>query len=159
MTIEDAARFGDVVLLAVPFRRPEALPPALAVVGKVVIDAMNPYTESGDIMDLEGRTSSEITAERLPGSRLVKAFNTMHHETLRTEGRPSVPKERRLVIFLAGDDGRAKATVAGLIEEIGFAPIDTGSLVHGGELLEPGSEIYNEPLLPGEARRILSIIG
>jgi predicted dinucleotide-binding enzyme len=157
MSVEEAARFGDIVVLATPFRRPEALPPPLAVSGKVVIDAMNPYTESGEVMDLGGKTSSAITAERLPGARLVKAFNTMHAETLRSEARLSVPEQQRLAIFLAGDDGRANARVATLIEEIGFTPVDTGSLAHGGRLQEPGSKIHDRPLLPAEARRILAM--
>ena len=156
MTVEDVARFGDLVVLTAPFRRPEALPPPELVMGKVVIDAMNPYDESGGLMDLEGRTSSSITAERLPGARLVKAFNTMHHETLRGGGRSHVPEEQRLVVFVAGDDGRAKERVATLIGEIGFAPIDTGSLAIGGRLQEPGSKIYDRPLLPAEARRLLA---
>jgi len=159
MSVEEAARSGEVVLLAAPFRRPEALPPPVTVAGKVVIDAMNPFSETGEITDLGGKTSSAITAERLPGARLVKAFNTMHFETLRTEGRPSIPKEQRLVIFLAGDDGRAKATVSRLIEEIGFTPVDTGSLARGGRLQEPGSRIVNKPMLPAEARRTLKMIG
>ncbi|HEY6679552.1 MAG TPA: NAD(P)-binding domain-containing protein, partial [Actinomycetota bacterium] len=65
MSVEEAARFGGIVVLAVPFRKPEALPPPLAVTGKVVIDAMNAYGESGEVMDLGGKTSSAITAERL----------------------------------------------------------------------------------------------
>jgi predicted dinucleotide-binding enzyme len=159
MSVEEAARFGEVLVLAAPFRRPEALPPSVSVAGKVVIDAMNPFTETGEIMDLGGKTSSAITAERLPGARLVKAFNTMNSETLRTEGRRSVPKEQRLVIFLAGDDGPAKATVGRLVEEIGFTPIRTGSLARGGRLQEPGSKIFNRPMLPAEARRTLKMIG
>lgn len=159
MSVEEAARFGEVVVLAAPFRRPEALPPPVSVAGKVVIDAMNPFTETGEIMDLGGKTSSAVTAERLPGARLVKAFNTMNSETLRTEGRRSVPKEQRLVIFLAGDDGPAKATVGRLVEEIGFTPIRTGSLARGGRLQEPGSKIFNRPMLPAEARRTLKMIG
>jgi len=43
MTVADGARWADIVLLAVPWRSPEALPPADAVAGKIVIDAMNPY--------------------------------------------------------------------------------------------------------------------
>jgi len=159
MSVEEAARFAEVVVLAAPFRRPEALPPPVSVAGKVVIDAMNPFTETGEIMDLGGKTSSAITAERLPGARLVKAFNTMNSETLRTEGRRSVPKEQRLVIFLAGDDGPAKATVGRLVEEIGFTPIRTGSLARGGRLQEPGSRVFNRPILPAEARRTLKMIG
>jgi 8-hydroxy-5-deazaflavin:NADPH oxidoreductase len=159
MTVEEAARFGDVVVLAAPFRKPEALPPPLAVVGKVVVDAMNPYAEGGGLIDLEGKTSSAVTAERLPGARIVKAFNTIYFETLRTEGRRSVPEDQRFVIFVAGDDARAKATVGRLIEEIGFTPIDTGPLVHGGRLQEPGSRIFKTPMLAPEARRTISILG
>ena len=159
MTVEDAARFGEVVLLAAPFRSEDALPPPSAVAGKIVIDAMNPVTETGEIIDLAGMTSSEVTAERLPDARLVKAFNTMPFETLSKEGRRSVPKERRFVVFLAGDDGRAKARVKRLIEEIGFTPIDTGSLAYGGQRLQPGSDAFNKPLLPAEARKILSLAG
>jgi predicted dinucleotide-binding enzyme len=156
MTVTDAARFGDVVLLAVPFRRPEALPRPDLVMGKIVIDAMNPYAEGGGLLDLDGRTSSSITAERLPGCRLVKAFNTMHWETLASGGRPHVPEAQRLAIFLAGDDARAKERVANLIREIGFAPVDTGSLAIGGRLQEPGSKIYDRPMLPPEARVALA---
>ncbi len=156
MTVQEATEFGDLVVLAVPFRRPEALPPAIGVMGKVVVDAMNPYTEDGGLMDLGGRTSSEIVAERLPGCRLVKAFNTIHVDVLRTGGRMGTPEGRRLVIFLAGDDGRAKATVAQLIREIGFAPLDTGSLALGGRLMEPGSAIFDRPMLPAEARDVLA---
>src|SRR5437868_4313144 len=47
MTVEDAARWGEVVVLAVPWRSHEALPPPDAVAGKVVIDAMNPYRAWG----------------------------------------------------------------------------------------------------------------
>lgn len=156
MTVEDAARFGEIVVLAVPFRRPEALPRPDLVMGKVVVDAMNPYAEGGGLLDLAGKTSSAVTAERLPGARLVKAFNTMHWQTLASGGRLHVPEEQRLVIFLAGDDTRAKDRVATLIREAGFAPVDTGSLAIGGRLQEPGSKIYNAPMLPPEARRTLA---
>ena len=156
MSVEDAARFGEIVVLAVPFRRPEALPRPDLVMGKVVVDAMNPYAEDGGLLDLAGKTSSAITAERLPGARLVKAFNTMHRDTLATGGRLHVPEEQRLVIFVAGDDARAKERVATLVREAGFAPVDTGSLAFGGRLQEPGSKIYHRPMLPAEARRTLA---
>ena len=60
------------------------------------------------------------------------------------------------MIFLAGDDARAKDRVAQLIREIGFAPVDTGSLAIGGRLQEPGSKIFDRPLLPAEARNVLA---
>jgi 8-hydroxy-5-deazaflavin:NADPH oxidoreductase len=156
MTVDEVAAFGEVVVLAAPFRKPEALPRPDLVKGKIVVDAMNPYAEGGEVLDLGGRTSSVVTAERLPGARVVKAFNTIHRDTLASAGRPYVPEEQRLVVFLAGDDARAKDRVAQLIREIGFAPVDTGSLAIGGRLQEPGSKIFDRALLPSEARQTLA---
>ena len=158
VTIEQAARFGDVVVLAVPFA-PDALPPSSSLAGKIVIDAMNAVTEAGTEMDLGGRASSDIVAERLPDARIVKAFNTIEPAVLRHEQRRSIPSERRYVVFLAGDDGLAKARVSALIEEIGFTPVDTGSLAWGGHLQAPGSDIFNRPMLPPEAQRVLWSMG
>ena len=157
MTIEDAARFGEVILLAVPWRTPEALPSADALSGKVVIDAMNPYSEKGEPFDLgSGTTSSQEVLQRLPGARLVKAFNTMYYEHLAARGNPNLPLEERLVLFVAGDDAEAKQIVCKLIVEIGFAPVDTGSLKEGGRKQQPGSQIYNRPMTPPEAEQILN---
>ena len=155
LTVDEAASFGEVVLLAVPFRKPEALPSLETVAGKVVIDAMNPYGEGG-VMDLGDSTSSEETAKRLPGARVVKAFNTLYYKLLQDEGRPEGDVQDRLAVFLAGDDEEAKAVVSKLIEEIGFAPIDTGSLREGGRRLGPGSPLYNTPVKGGDAQEAVS---
>ena len=154
-TVEEVADFGDVVLVAMPFFAYEVLP-ADRLAGKVVVDAMNYYERRDGRIDFNGLTSSEVVAQHLPNSRLVKAFNTMHYQTLRTEGRPSAPMEERLVLFVAGDDEEAKAVVSRLIEEIGFAPVDTGSLRDGGRKQEPSSPIYNVPMTAGRAREELA---
>jgi predicted dinucleotide-binding enzyme len=153
MTVPEAAKFGEIILLAVPWRSPEALPPAEFVAGKIVIDAMNPYSAEGEVMDLGERTSSEEVARRLPRARLVKAFNTMYYHTLATEARPN--EHNRLALFLAGDDPQAKTVVAKLIEQIGFAALDTGSLREGGRKQQPGSPIYNLPMALEEAHEAL----
>lgn len=153
-TVEEAARFGEVVLLAVPWRTPEALPPAYLLEGKIVIDAMNPYADGGGITDLGDSSSSEETQKRLPGARLVKAFNTIWFQHLATRGRADLPPEERHAIFVAGDDAEAKATVVRLIEEIGFAPIDTGALRDGGRRQQPGTALYNKVLTGAEARAL-----
>ena len=146
MTVDDAARFAEMVLLAVPWRTPEALPSPATVRGKIVIDAMNPYAASGGIERLDTSTSSsEETLKRLPGARLVKAFNTIHYKHLSERGRTDVPLDKRHAIFLAGDDADAKRVVSRLIEEIGFAPVDTGSL-HDGRKQEPNTPVYNQVL-------------
>ncbi|HWW03315.1 MAG TPA: NADPH-dependent F420 reductase [Candidatus Acidoferrum sp.] len=153
MTAEEAAKFGEVVLLAVPWRTPEAWPGLQSVAGKIVIDAMNPYSADGEIMDLGDKLSSDEVARRLPGARVVKAFNTMYYHTLATEAR--APGKERLVLFLAGDDAEAKAVVSKLIDEIGFAPVDTGSLREGGRKQRPGSSFYNKPMTAAQARQAL----
>jgi predicted dinucleotide-binding enzyme len=154
VTVDEAAGFGEVVVLAVPWsRREEGLPSAGLLVDKIVIDAINPYTPDFRIEDLGDDTSSEDIVRRLPGARIVKAFNTMYCERLRDEGDTNAPAEDRLALFVAGDDAEAKAVVSRLIEDIGFAPVDTGSLREGGRKQQPGSSIYNIPLSAGPAAR------
>lgn len=156
MTNEEAARFGEVVVLAVPWRSREAWPKAEWVAGKVVIDAMNPYSAEGEVMDLDGQLSSDEVARHLRGAKVVKAFNTMYYHTLATEARR--PEANRLALFLAGDDAQAKTFVANLIDEIGFAPVETGSLHEGGRKQQPGSPIYNKPMTAEQARQALAAL-
>jgi 8-hydroxy-5-deazaflavin:NADPH oxidoreductase len=154
-TPEGAVKFGDVIVLAVPWRRMDELPPAEGFAGKVVIDAMNPYSATGHVIDLGDRTSSEEVAKRIPKARLVKAFNTIYWKTLETGSRLKGSIEDRQAVFLAADDPEAKAVVAKLIEEIGFAPIDTGSLKEGGRRQQPGSPIYGRPMTARKARDLV----
>ncbi|HEY2393799.1 MAG TPA: NADPH-dependent F420 reductase [Candidatus Angelobacter sp.] len=156
VTIAEASKFGNVVLLAVPWRSPEALPHPELLRNKIVIDAMNPYRPDGGFYDLEGSTSSEIVLKRIPGSRLVKAFNTIYYVHLAERGRKDLPLDDRHTIYVAGDDTEAKQVVARLIEEIGFAPVDTGSLREGGRIQEPDSPIYNQTYNAREAREFLA---
>ena len=113
MTVEDAVAFGEVILLAIPWRKRQELPPSSLFGGKIVVDAMNPYSENFEVIDLGDSTSSEEIRKQLPSARLVKAFNTMYYETLRTDGRNS--EDGRLLLFLAGDDPDAKDVVSKLI--------------------------------------------
>jgi predicted dinucleotide-binding enzyme len=152
MNVADAAHFGDVILLAVPWHVDAAMPPPELLRGKIVVDAMNPYRPEGGFFDLGNSTSSEIVLRRIPGARLVKAFNTIYYEHLATRGRKDLPVQERHAIYVAGDDTQAKKIVSSLIEEIGFAPVDTGSLREGGRLQQPDSLIYNQTFTAREAR-------
>jgi 8-hydroxy-5-deazaflavin:NADPH oxidoreductase len=152
-TPEEAAKFGEVVVLAIPWRNKESLPRPGLFKGKVVVDAMNPYSALGKVMDLGDTTSSGEVAKLLPDARLVKAFNTMSSDDLRSGAFRS--GSERWAMFLAGDDKKAKSVVSRLIEEIGFVPIDTGSLIQGGRLQEPGSPLYPKPLTEKQARTLL----
>ena len=152
-SVNDAADFGEVVLVAIPFFAYESLP-ADRLEGKIVVDANNYYPGRDGEMDFGGLTSSEVISGHLPGARLVKAFNTMYFQTLATEGKES--EVDRLVLFVAGDDEEAKSTVSRLIREIGFSPVDTGSLKEGGRRQQPGSPIYNKPLTTNQAQEALA---
>jgi 8-hydroxy-5-deazaflavin:NADPH oxidoreductase len=146
-TVGDAIKFGGVILLAIPWRkRQELLSAAELFDSKIVIDAMNPYSENFELIDLGNSNSSEEVLKQIPSSRLVKAFNTIYYEHLSTKGNPNAPKEDRIAIFVAGDDFDAKAIVSKLIEDIGFASVDTGSLRDGGRKQQPDSPIYNNPM-------------
>ena len=157
-TIEDAAKFGEVVLIAIPFDKYRTLPQD-AFKGKVVIDAGNYYPErDGKFPELDGdeTTSSEMMASHLKEARLVKGFNTIYFKHLASQGDTSLPLEERRAIFIAGDDTKAKEIVARLIEEIGFAAVDTGFLHEGGRSQQPGTAVYNKEVTAKEAAALLS---
>ena len=154
-TVEEAARFGDIVLAAIPFGRYTTLP-AARLANKIVIDAMNYYPQRDGKIDFGGLTSSELVAQHLRGARVVKAFNTMYFQTLGRGGAPSTPESERLVLFVAGDDAEAKAVVSQLIREVGFVAVDTGTLGEGGRRQQPGSPLYNQPLTAAQARQRLA---
>jgi 8-hydroxy-5-deazaflavin:NADPH oxidoreductase len=155
MTVEEAAAFGEVVLVAMPLFAYETLP-SDQLAGKIVVDATNYYEGRDGQIDFDGLTSSELVARGLSGARVVKAFNTMYYETLATEGQPNALTDNRFVLFVAGDDAEAKSVVSQLIEQIGFAPVDTGSLGEGGSKQQPGSPIYNLPMNEDQARETLA---
>jgi predicted dinucleotide-binding enzyme len=155
-TVEDAAAFGEVVLVAIPFKDYETRP-ADQLAGKIVLDAMNYYAQRDGQIDFDDLRSSEVVARRLPRARLVKAFDSMYYEALATAGR----KENgdRLVLFIARDMPEAKAVVSRLIEEIGFVPVGIGSSRDGGRKQQPGSPIYNNPMMTDRAREMLGQMG
>ncbi|MGH6639148.1 MAG: NADPH-dependent F420 reductase [Polaromonas sp.] len=139
-TVREAAA-ADIVFLSVNW---EHLQPALADVpswnGRIVIDATNPVIHPGfQLAELGGRNSSEVVTDLLPGARLVKAFNTLLAAVLASD--PGQAGGKR-VVFLSGDDAAAKSTVVQLIDRLGFASIDLGSLAVGGKLQQfPGGPL------------------
>ena len=157
MTAEDAERFGEVVVVSVPFGRYREVP-FDAVEGKVVIDTANYYPQrDGHIPELDddGTTSSELLQAHLPGARVVKAFNAIVWTNLRDGGRPAGDADR-LGIPISGDDEHAKQTVAELIDEIGFDAVDAGTLAEGGRRHQVGARAYTQGLPTAELRARLA---
>jgi 8-hydroxy-5-deazaflavin:NADPH oxidoreductase len=157
MTAAEAARFGDVVVVSVPFGRYRELPTE-AVAGKVVIDTNNYYPQrDGHFEELDsGRTtSSELLQAHLQGTDVVKAFNAILWTRLRDDGRPAGDRER-VGIPISGDEEQAKRTVAELIDQIGFDPVDAGTLADGGRRHQPGTPAYTQGLQTAELRARLA---
>jgi predicted dinucleotide-binding enzyme len=125
-TVAEAASAG-IVVIAVPWDHvPEAVQ-GLSWGGRIVIDATNDFAAD----DHPGRTSSEVVAELVAGARVVKAANTLGADVLGSD--PHVAGGQR-VIFISGDDADAKAEVAAVFKDAGFAAIDLGDLATGGAL-------------------------
>jgi predicted dinucleotide-binding enzyme len=153
MMAAEAARFGEVVVVSVPFGRYRELPTE-AVANKVVIDTSNYYPQRDghfEELDSDRTTSSELLQAHLPGSRVVKAFNAIVWTRLRDDGRPA-GEGARIGIPISGDDEEAKQTVAGLIDQIGFEPVDAGTLAEGGRKHQPGGPGYTNGLPTAELR-------
>jgi predicted dinucleotide-binding enzyme len=143
---EEAAS-ADMVFVAVNWTKlPAALSGLPAWDGRIVIDANNPIEAPlFKPVDLQGRVSSEVFADLVPGARVVKAFNHLRAEVLVSD--PKADGGRR-VLFYSGNDAAAKLEVAALIERIGFVGIDLGSLAIGGKLAQfPGGPLPNQNLV------------
>ena len=138
--ISDAAA-ADIVLVAVPWSKlPKALVDLPNWNGRVVIDANNPIEAPlFQPAALNGRLSTEVFQDLVPGARVVKAFNHLRPDLL--SGDPRAEGGSR-VLFYSGDDAQAKAQVAGLIDKLGFTGIDLGPISVGGKLAQfPGGPL------------------
>ena len=155
-TIEEAIGSGDVVLISIPFGKYKQLPAELFQ-GKIVVDTNNYYPErDGHFRELDGQkiTSSELLAQHLNGARVVKAFNTIWSEHLKSQGDTKLVPEDRRAIFISGDDTEAKKIISDLVQEIGFSAVDIGSLRESGKQ-QPGSAVYNKTITAKEAKSLL----
>ncbi|MFE2061351.1 NADPH-dependent F420 reductase [Streptomyces sp. NPDC059467] len=137
----------EVVFLAVPFFAVPELADLTDWSGKTVVDTTNQFAAAGpwrgryDVGDLTG---SEWVARHLAGARVVKALNTMFASFITADPRHA---EGRQVAFYAGDDADAKAAVAGLLSEFGFAALDLGGLRAGGRLMQLDGPLNAKHLL------------
>ncbi|MEY9856404.1 putative dinucleotide-binding enzyme [Catenulispora sp. GAS73] len=158
-TVAEAAAFGDVVFLSVPWTQVEAvLAEAGPLDGKIVIDTTNQFGREGWQELPGGATAAQVNQNRMPGARLVKSFNTLTAAFQASEaGRPA---EQRVVLFMAGDDTEAKKVVAGLIDDAGFAAVDLGGLADAAPLEAPRrpGALYGEEYRPAEAEAAVAAL-
>lgn len=132
---------ADVVVFAIPWPavvpQLEQLPPWH---GRILVDATAPATpfRLPERHELGGLTSSQVVQASAAGARVVKAFCTLPASVLAL---PPVTATGRRVMFLSGNDADAGAAVGALIDDIGYLPVDLGSLASGSALQQPGGPL------------------
>jgi predicted dinucleotide-binding enzyme len=151
-TPAQAAASGDVVVLALPWQAAEGAVKALGgLKDKIVVDCMNPLTMRGGKLTLDrgfDTSGAEALAGWIPDARIVKTLNQVGAEMM-ADNR-ALP--HRPVMFMAGNDAAAKATVAQLLKDLGFEALDAGDLTIA-RLLEPYALVWiNQTLAQGRDR-------
>jgi 8-hydroxy-5-deazaflavin:NADPH oxidoreductase len=156
-TSREAATFGDVILMAVPYRALPAVGKDLGDVikGKVVIDATNPIVaRDGEIATWAREKGAGLaSAQLLPGARIVRAFNAVGAARL-----PAIAQSQgeRTGMPIAGDDASAIAVASRLVRDAGFEPVVVGPLIMGRHLI-PGTPLAGERS-PEQIRQIVSTL-
>jgi predicted dinucleotide-binding enzyme len=156
-TPRDAALFGEVVLVSVPYG---ALPQVgrdlkAELAGKIVLDTCNPYPSRDGEMAVEARKAGTGVADPrfLPGVRLVRAFNAINSGDLASEAhRAGEP----IAIPLAGDDAQALAVAQRLVRDAGFAPVVVGPLARAREF-DVGTPVYTRLMTAPQLRQALGL--
>ncbi len=156
-TAADAVAFGEMVILSVPWDAiPEALAAAGDLTGKVVIDTTNQFG-SGPIPE-PGQTAASFNAQRMPGARYVKSFNTLT-SSFQAEAAARAGDER-VVQWICGDDEQAKALVARLVEDMGYVPVDFGGTATCAVMEAPRRRgaVYGEEYRAADAQAVVDAV-
>ena len=156
-SVAEAIAFGEALFFAVPY----AALPALgkehreALQGKIVLDAGNAVgSRDGPIADEVEQNGIGITSQKyLPGTRLVRAFNTISYLILAREANRPDP---RLPIPIAGDDAAAVRVAGGLVRDAGFEPVVVGTLTEARRF-QRGGPGYGPAADAAELKRRLSL--
>jgi hypothetical protein len=156
-TPREAARFGEVVLVSVPYG---ALPQigrdlSAELAGKIVLDTGNPYPQRDGQMALKARAQGTgvASAQYLPGVRLVRAFNAINSGDLKSEAHRS---GEPVAIPLAGDDREALEVAQQLVRDAGFEPVVVGPLSRAREF-DVGTSVYTRLLTAPQLREALGL--
>ena len=159
VTVSEAARDRDVVVVTIPEKNVPQLPKDLfagATDRTVVVDTGNyyPRQRDGRIAEIEqGMTESRWVSRQL-GRPVVKAFNNIYAKHLLEHGRPA-GDPRRIALPVAGDDPAAKQVVLKLVDELGFDGVDAGTLDESWRQ-QPGTPVYARDFDAAGVRRALA---
>jgi predicted dinucleotide-binding enzyme len=158
VSVEEAARSGEVVVVTIPEKNIAQLPGKLfdgVAREVVVVDTGNyyPRQRDGRIDGIEDGLTESRWVEKQLGRPVIKAFNNIYAEHLLKLGKPSATRGR-IALPVAGDDAAAKEVVLRLVEELGFDAVDAGGLDESWR--QPGTPVYTADLDAAGVRRALS---
>ena len=159
VTVVDAARAGEVVIVSIPQKAVADLPRGLFAnvpESVVVVDTGNYYPElrDGRIEAIDrGMLDSQWVAQQI-GRPVIKAFNNIFAKSLLEKGVPRGTKGR-MALSVAGDSWDAKAAVLRLVDDLGFDPVDGGDL-NDSWRQQPGTPAYCRDLEAAALRRALA---
>lgn len=155
-SVEDAIAFGDVILMAVPYA---ALPQvgkdnAKGLAGKIVLDATNPVVgRDGEMAKAaQEKGVGEASLDYLPGTRLVRAFNSFGSGTFASQSNRAGEK---IGVPIAGDDAEALKVADKLVRDAGFEPVAV-PLARAREFAPPGP-LFTKALPVSELRKALGV--
>jgi len=159
VTVREAARAGDVVVVTIPEKNIASLPKDLFAGvpdDVVVIDTGNyyPRQRDGRIADIEGGLTESRWVEQQLGRPVIKAFNNIYAQHLLEFGRPA-GSPHRIALPVSGDDAKAKSAVLRLVDELGFDGVDAGGLDESWRQ-QPGTPVYAADLDAEGVRRALA---
>lgn len=155
-TVEEAAEFGDIIILAVPFKAVKEIAEKIGhQKGKAIIETTNPYpNRDGEVAQRvrdSNKAASVFVAEHFPEAHVLKAFNTIYFKNLRDDA--FLEGDRRAIPY-AGDHKPSLNILERLIDEIGFAPVYVGQLSESHPM-DVEQELYTEDLTAAEVKQIL----
>ena len=156
-TPREAAAFGDVVLVSVPYSATPQIGRdyAAELKGKVVLDTGNPYpSRDGDMAVRDRQRGTGVASkEYLPGTKLVRAFNAINAGPLANE---AFKKPERIGIPLASDYPEALEVAGQLVTDAGFDPVVVGDLSRARDF-DYGTEVYVRSYSAAKIREVLAL--
>ena len=158
VTVSEAARAGEVVIVTIPMKNIPKLPRDLfAGVPEdvVIVDTGNYYPRrDGLIGEIESGTTESRWTSRQLGRPVIKAFNNIYAEHLLEMGRPR-GAPGRIALPIAGDDKASKEIVMNLVDQLGFDPVDAGTLDESWKQ-QPATPVYAADFDAAGVRRALA---
>jgi predicted dinucleotide-binding enzyme len=144
---EDAATDADVVIVSIPQKNVPDLAPGIvsrAITDAPVIETNNYYPQERDgrIDAIENGTPESVWVADQLGAPVLKVFNGIFWKHLLERGAPS-GTDGRIALPVAGADGPAKQLVFDLVDQLGFEPVDGGTLGDSWRQ-QPGTPVYGK---------------